>query len=256
VEVEIMEDMHHMSRLLIATQVIHNTFLQSLKPGQDFPTALADELYQSFATRQPYSLYPDVKEFFVELHKYRNTGTICTIPWRFERIIVGIITNSDDRVPGILQSFDLQVGSRRAGTTSHITKQNSPQNDIDFVVLSYDVGHEKPDPRIFNAATSVLTKMLTVDEEGLDVNDFEKLYVGDDLEKDYLGAMAAGWHSVLLDHEGVMDMADGFRFGTVGVKDKEGMEQKVAMARSLLHLGMWEPRFPAETRNSRNSGPK
>jgi FMN phosphatase YigB (HAD superfamily) len=227
--------------------VIHNTFVQTLKPGQNFPPALADELYQSFATNEPYTLYPDVKDFFFELQKYKETGTTYSIPWRFKKIIVGIITNSDDRVPSILQSFGLQVGPRRADSISHVTTKTPPQNDIDFVVLSYDVGHEKPDRRIFEAATSVFERTLIEVGGGLDVNDFEKLYVGDDLEKDYLGAMAAGWHSVLLDRKGVMGMVDRFRFGTVGTADTKGNEHKVVMARSLLHLGMWEPKFPMKS---------
>lgn len=67
-------------------------------------------------------------------------------------------------------------------------------NDIDFVALSYDVGFSKPDSRIFDA-----TKKMV--QEDLD-HDLECLHVGDDLEKDYDAAQAAGWRSVLLDRNG------------------------------------------------------
>jgi len=159
--------------------------------------------------------------------------------WPFEKTIVGIITNSDDRVPGILQSFGLNINPRRFSTTSKPTKYASTRDDVDFVVLSYDVGHEKPDRRIFHAAESMLTEMGSREDSGLAAGDFEKLYVGDDLEKDYDGARAAGWYAVLLDRNGVMDKAKGFRIGKVGLKDKEGKERRVLMARSLADLEDW-----------------
>jgi hypothetical protein len=138
----------------------------------------------------------------------------------------------------------LEISPRRVGKIPPPATQNSPRNDIDFVALSYDVGHEKPDHHIFDAATSLLEETLAEHAEGLRANDFEKLYLGDDLEKDYFGALAAGWYPVLIDRQGVMDRARGFRFGTVGMTDKQGEEVKVSMARSLLHLHRWEPKVP------------
>ena len=62
-------------------------------------------------------------------------------------------------------------------------------DDIDFVMLSYDVGFEKPDSKIFDA-----TKQMLPGQERF-------VHVGDDLQKDYLGAKRAGWEGVLLDRE-------------------------------------------------------
>jgi ribonucleotide monophosphatase NagD (HAD superfamily) len=107
------------------------------------------------------------------------------------------------------------------------------------VALSYDVGHEKPDRRIFDAATEMLAETVASKDKGLTINDFDKLYVGDDLEKDYDGAKAAGWYAVLLDRGGVMKEAKKFRFGQVGMEDQEGKERKVLMARSLNDLELW-----------------
>lgn len=222
--------------------MIRNTFTPFLKSGQQVPPALITELYQSYSGKEPYSLYPDVKKFFLELHKYKDTSKIHERPWPFERIVVGIISNSDDRMPGILQSFGLQIGPRRISTSSIVNTHSLTGNDIDFVVLSYDVRHEKPDRQIFDAATSLLAEIPGEEGEQLNADDFEKLYVGDDLEKDYYGANAAGWHSILLDRNGVMDKAKNFRFRRVGLEDKNGMEHKVLMARSLLDLELWEPR--------------
>ena len=101
--------------------------------------------------------------------------------------IVGVITNSDDRVPSILSSFGLQVGLWRHGNGSRASLK--AEDDIDFVMLSYDVGFEKPDPKIFDA-----TKQMLPGQERF-------LHVGDDLQKDYLGATRAGWEGILLDRQ-------------------------------------------------------
>lgn len=212
------------------------------------PPALTTELWQHFSTGAPYSLYPDVKEFFLELRKYKATGPTEVLPWKFNKIVVGIISNSDDRAVSILESMGLEISPRRAGKTSPTTTPNSSQNDIDFVVLSYDVGHKKPDHHIFDAATSLLDETLAEEAEGLHANDFEKLYLGDDLEEDYFGALAAGWYPVLIDRKGVMDRVSGFRFGSVETTDKQGEEVKVSMARSLLTLDRWAPKVPEKTR--------
>jgi FMN phosphatase YigB (HAD superfamily) len=206
------------SRLIVdISKVIRNTFSPFLKSNQDVPTALIDELYQKYSTGEPYRLYPDVKNFFLEVQKYRRSSPTPDLQWPYQKIVVGIITNSDDRVPGILQSFDLQIAPRRFGVSTQDDQDSWIPKDIEFVVQSYDVGYEKPDHRIFTAATSMLTDFLAEDKQGLDTDDFEKLYVGDDLENDYDGATAAGWHAVLLDRTGIMDRAKNFRIGTVGL---------------------------------------
>jgi FMN phosphatase YigB (HAD superfamily) len=214
-----------------------------LKPNQDVPRALITELLQKFSSKDGYDLYPDVKDFFLQLQNPATSRMTDRLdaPWPYNRIVVGIITNSDDRVPSILESLGLKVGPRRVGQSSQYMAHSSVRKDIDFVVHSYDVGHEKPDRRIFDAATSLLTSTLAKDGQGITSDDFEKLYVGDDLEKDYEGAEAAGWHAVLLDRNGVMDKAKGFHLGRVGVKNKKGRETKVIMAKTLLDLERWLP---------------
>lgn len=228
--------------------MIRNTFSSFSKPGQEVPPALITELIQRFSSKEGYDLYPDVKDFFLEIRNHTTSQRPDGLEpsWPYKKVVVGIITNSDDRVPGILESFGLKVGPRRFGKSSKAIITSSGRDDIDFVVLSYDVGHEKPDYRIFDAATSVLKETLASDENGANSDDFEKLYVGDDLEKDYHGAEAAGWHTVLLDRNGVMDKAKGFHFGRVGLKNKEGRECKVLMAKSLLDLSRWLPIKRAE----------
>lgn len=221
-------------------EVINNTFQPFLVPTEQVPRALSKELYQKFATNEAYRLYPDVKEFFLELQKFKASPPTNLLRWPYKRVIVGIVTNSDNRVPDILQSFGLEVAERRFGTTPETNAEYHSSEDIDFVVTSYDVGHEKPDRRIFDAATSMLTETLASDGEGLHIEGFDRLYVGDDLEKDFDGARAAGWTSVLLDRTGMTNRAKAFRLGQWGMKDGSGTERKVLVAKSLLDLGLWQ----------------
>ncbi len=83
---------------------------------------------------------------------------------------MGVISNIDPRVDGILQ---------QAGIRHH----------FEFVLSSYEAGHAKPDPLIFSKALEKL---------GSAVLPSECCHVGDTLETDYQGAVAAGWKAVLV----------------------------------------------------------
>ena len=84
----------------------------------------------------------------------------------------------------------------RYGSASLSQVDKANQYDIDFSVMSYDVGCEKPDKRIFSAAEEIWRQL----QGSADPRDAEwdKVYVGDEYAKDVVGAQAAGWHSVLV----------------------------------------------------------
>lgn len=90
-------------------------------------------------------------------------------------------------MPSILSSFGLQVGLWRHGNVHHASVK--AEDDINFVMLSYDVGSEKPDSKIFDS-----TKQMVPGQERF-------LHVGDDLQKDYYAAKRAGWEGFLMDRE-------------------------------------------------------
>lgn len=125
---------------------------------------------------------------------------------RFETVVVGVITNSDDRVPDILSSLGLDVSPMRYGATeAHPGTLAGPRShDVDFHCMSYDVGVEKPDRRIFQAAEDMLAQIIETregkdpTESRADLDTWEKLYVGDEYEKDVVGAQNAGWKVALL----------------------------------------------------------
>ncbi|MCJ1228466.1 hypothetical protein MMC12_005127 [Toensbergia leucococca] len=147
---------------------------------------LVSELQIRFASSVGYKLYPDVLPFFRDLRQSRNDQTDTS---RFSRCAIGIITNSDNRVPAILSSLGLQVGPTRYGIASGSARLDMLEdNDIQFIVMSYDVGFEKPDPRIFKAAENLML-----------ASDF--IHVGDDPVKDIFGASESGWKCILLDRD-------------------------------------------------------
>lgn len=129
-------------------------------------------------------LYPDVLPFFKSLRRIKAASlgeSACSKP------IIGVITNSDDRVPSILSSFGLQVGLWRLGDDFQASFKT--EDDINFVMLSYDVGFEKPKSKMFD-----ITKQMVPGQERF-------LHVGDDLQKDYYAAKRAGWEGILLARE-------------------------------------------------------
>ena len=151
---------------------------------------MVPELLQRFSSSDGYVLYPDVPAFFeaIRIHKERTSHSA--------DLLLGILTNSDDRVVSILESFGLQVNPWRYGTKKVGIAHANPKicDDIDFVALSYDVGFEKPHRRIFDATREMAESRFEVSH---------CIHVGDDLEKDYQGAEAAGWKSFLLDREDI-----------------------------------------------------
>lgn len=120
-------------------------------------------------------------------------------------IVVGVITNSDDRVPSVLSSFGLRVSPLRCGVQEQNPSRASPAGpqqqgdyDIDLHCMSYDVGFAKPDRRIFDATEAVADGLVAASRDGGEDAPWLKMYVGDEFEKDVKAAWAAGWNSVLV----------------------------------------------------------
>jgi hypothetical protein len=216
---------------------------------------LIPELLRRFSTKEAYSLHVGAKPLFEALRERHNpmkdsvlSENSCEIARqldKWDKIVVGLITNSDDRVPGILNSFGISTASRRAGASTHSLSdaETDAQADIQFAIMSYDVGYEKPDRRIFEAAENMLVDILP---ESASIEIIEKLYVGDDIEKDLGGANAAGWHSILLRAGGWIPEDDKIRI--VGPDSHPQSQYKtvsgqwVDVIRDLSDLGKWIPR--------------
>ncbi|KAL1609962.1 hypothetical protein SLS60_001627 [Paraconiothyrium brasiliense] len=220
--------------------VIRATFLPFLKPQQEVPDALISELLQRYSSSEGYDLFPDAKAFFNILREARSQASSGS-PWKWDRTVVGVISNSDDRVPSILSSLGLNVKPRRIGSSiQHIAEAE----DISFVVHSYDVGYEKPDSRIFNAATDILAASSASIGP---IDDYKRLYVGDSLSHDYIGAEKAGWHSVLIDRNGSekewrAEVERKTPLQTKWVGGEDGERKKIVVVNGLDELVNWHPK--------------
>ncbi|KAH7173854.1 uncharacterized protein B0J16DRAFT_311985 [Fusarium flagelliforme] len=179
------------------TNVIHDTFTPLIPKGQSLPQDLAPKLLHRFASREGY----ETEEGLIEALK----GLKSNPSRHYDQLVVGVVTNSDDRIPSILSSLGLNVSPLRYGTDSDPSKIKSSTFDIDFHCMSYDVGVEKPDKQIFNAAEFMLAQIISarngrsLDEAKSEVEKWQKVYVGDDYSKDVVGSANAGWNPVLLD---------------------------------------------------------
>ena len=108
----------------------------------------------------------------------------------------------DDVIPAF---DDLRGGGRTVGVISNYARGGAAIADdlgfaghVDFVVTSLEAGAQKPDPAIFEMA---------LDRASVDAA--EAVHVGDQLESDIRGALAAGIRPVLIDryagHVGYVD---------------------------------------------------
>lgn len=152
---------------------------------------------------------------------------------------MGVITNSDDRVQDILSTFGLRVSPLRFGSSAPAPALSSDERakgvliqsekgasvssntdgpetgqqvsdfDVDFTCISYDVGFEKPDKRIFEAA-EVMVGQVIGRVERVDTGGWLRIYVGDEYRADVVGALGAGWNAVWIpDMDGGGDVVSG-----------------------------------------------
>ena len=163
-------------------QVINSVF-SPFAARSTLPHGLIRDLWELFNTSQGYKPYPDVLPFFNSLKEMKTQHRSLTIS-------VGVVTNSDSRVPSILSSLGLRVRPRRYDVETSSDSPQKKEADIDFVTMSYDVGFSKPLREIYNAAFEL---------SGLSAfKDSQCIHVGDDIAEDYYGALNAGWKGVFL----------------------------------------------------------
>jgi hypothetical protein len=198
--------------------VITKTFQPLAGNGVELPKDLAPRLLHRFASDEGYVLSPGITPLLRSLKQPSSAASQTHIS-----PIIGVITNSDDRVPSILSSLGLRVRPIRFGTAFNPDVNSNPNPnpgqqhiydyDIDLHAMSYDVGFAKPDRRIFDAAEGMADELVaatatttrtTVSATGSGPGEdavlpWLKVYVGDEYKKDVTGALGAGWNAVLVD---------------------------------------------------------
>ncbi|PKY06637.1 hypothetical protein P168DRAFT_288565 [Aspergillus campestris IBT 28561] len=222
--------------------VVRSTFTRALDApsshSANLPEGLVPALLDRFASKDGYALYDDARDFIARMRRARyETGGSSTGVGKgrkrlapFDRVFVGVVSNSDDRISVVLESLGVRVGRCRAD--EDITSGRLPgfeergggltpgeegrenDNDVDLVVTSYEAGAEKPNRRIFDVARRQAGRVaLAVDggDSGSADEGWTCVHVGDDLEKDYRGALAAGWGAYYIPREGDSEAPEGVR---------------------------------------------
>jgi FMN phosphatase YigB (HAD superfamily) len=199
---------------------------------------LAPKLLHRFSSVEGYDSEPNLVSALKSLKNQHSSR-------RYDRIVIGVVTNSDDRVPSILSSFGFNVSPLRYGAQVNPSVLSREDYDIDFHCMSYDVGVEKPDKLIFSSAELMLLQiMATRDSKGpaeakTNTETWRKIYVGDEYVKDVTGAMNAGWHPVLLDPNDLSDGISGLEDSHA--QDIDGLfeESSVIKIHSIKELVLW-----------------
>ncbi|KAI5290749.1 hypothetical protein KEM54_000583 [Ascosphaera aggregata] len=175
---------------------------------EEVPEALIEELYERFNCGQAYALYEDVVPFFTQiqaLRKSMNETSKLQGLTRRNYLYVAVVSNSDGRVDNIMRTFGLQVGDIRKASENKdaLTHARDSSDDIDYVLTSYDVGYEKPHPKIFEFAADIAASPQKMEDCR---NQWFLVHVGDHYRKDGEGATLAGWDkSLILQREARID---------------------------------------------------
>ncbi len=141
--------------------LVHATFTQIALPEAFDP--FFDELYTRFAAASAYRLYP---ETLTVLQKLRQDG-----------YIVGVISNWDSRLTGILEGLGLV-------------------EQLHHVTISAVVGWEKPHRAVFDQAVRAAS-----------VSPSRALHIGDSLREDVQGASQAGLQPLWLQRQETFESA-------------------------------------------------
>lgn len=133
------------------------------EPPQRFAEYFND-LFHHFSTADPYLLFPDTKPALETLRQRHksNVHLVC-------------LSNSDERLLGILKGLGIA-------------------DYFDLILSSKSLGVQKPNPEFFRLALKHLSDPAP--------SPSECLYVGDDIHRDYDGAINAGWESRLINRSG------------------------------------------------------
>lgn len=138
-------------------ELVCRTFQASLKNKDiDYSriSSIADHLIHGYSSGVYYEVYPDVKTLLRHLKKHGY--------------IMGVISNNDDRLPGVLNNLGLL-------------------EYFNFVITSYSVGFQKPHKEIFQKALQ-----LSGEEPS------NSIHFGNSPELDFLAASKCGWNAALL----------------------------------------------------------
>ncbi|XP_046734304.1 rhythmically expressed gene 2 protein-like [Diprion similis] len=141
--------------------IVHNVFReQNEHTCEKALDKVASTLIECYSTNECWHKYPDTLNILDYLKK--------------KNVVLGVISNFDARLESVLVSTELRPY-------------------FSFVLSSYDLGTEKPDPLIFEEALKITKRYCD-----RSVLPHEAVHIGDTYDKDYLGAKNAKWNAILI----------------------------------------------------------
>lgn len=167
------EDAEMEHRFQAAFKARHHLLRSTEEAELAFWRSLVGEVYAPWADAPTADrLFPDLWEAFAEAHRWRPCADMPPLfeTLRARGLKLAILSNWDSRLHRVVDG----LGWR---------------GYLDHVFVSADLGVEKPAPAIFSHAATALGCAPG-----------EILHVGDSIEHDVAGALAAGWHAAWLDH--------------------------------------------------------
>ena len=141
-------------------------------------------VYSTFGSHAAYGVFDDAKPFLKWCMRH---GIAC-----------GVLSNADERYGDSILPM--------LGLSDH----------MQFFTFSKNVGVEKPGKEIFDAAIQDAQPWLCLGNKRSDIKQLmpeEVLHIGNDYQKDYVGATSAGFHAVLLDRYDEKEVAKSWRVG-------------------------------------------
>ncbi|KAI9843148.1 MAG: hypothetical protein M1837_006601 [Sclerophora amabilis] len=234
--------------------IIKETFRPfTSQQSNDLPDGLIRDLLTRFSSSAGYELCSDVLPLFQAIRETKRQSPFRRTPfWPWDLTIVGVVTNSDDRVPSILKSLGLDVGMRTVENSKQM-RHGDLEKDISFTVMSYDLGVEKPDPRMLVAAEQLMYDALICEDplqkgKNVDIErkarleNFKYVHVGDD-RKDVETAQNASWSSVQVVRDGVSasPQISTHNHTHPNIKSDQGWSGANSIVPNLEQIGFWKP---------------
>ncbi|KAK5938806.1 hypothetical protein PMZ80_008998 [Knufia obscura] len=218
--------------------VVNDAFRRVVDEAR-IPDHLGDELYNHFTSSAAYELYPDVKPFFASMRELKQqytgpndppvfVGVISNSDPRVKSVLQSLgLRVGIDAMP--VPESARERASRTGPDMSEIMKSvwhhaYNPLNDVDFLATSYEASAEKPDPEIFSHAATLanvnfaskleqqqedwtpsfqtMKLKVQITRQMNTIKESKFIHIGDDYEKDYLGAADLGFDALHLVREG------------------------------------------------------
>jgi HAD superfamily hydrolase (TIGR01549 family) len=126
------------------------------------------KLYQHYGSQAGYEVLPDASDLLTWVRDYNNSAL------EGQRYSLGVITNTDHR------------------TIDSILPMMGLHHDFDWFLCCHDVGAEKPEQAIFEAAHEAARFSVP------DLKREEILHIGDNFATDFCGARAAGLQALFV----------------------------------------------------------